>query len=188
MEKNKNIDICVRLNHFAVYLKHNIVNQLHFNLKKKKKLLSDQGCIGLDFVNPCPPDHPAVFILAPGRGHRYRSPGHPPPTAPCWDTSSSCVSREKRNVCSVHSKRCPQIPPPNLLLLWFTLASFYLHELVYFSFCACMWLWSGVTFLYALDKKQWEEKIGNCLRINGHWLYQPLSAACSGSGQCRPGE
>ena len=112
MEKNKNIDICVWLNHFAVYLKHNIVNQLHFNLKKKKKLLSDQGCIGLDFVNPCPPDHPAVFILAPGRGHRYRSPGHPPPTAPCWDTSSSCVSREKRNVCSVHSKRCPQIPPP----------------------------------------------------------------------------
>ena len=155
---------------------------------KKKMLFSDQGWIGLDFVNPCPPGSPCSAHSSLWKGTQIQVPWTPAPApAPCWDTSSSCVSREKRNVRSVHSKHCPQsLPHHHLLLLWFILASFYLHELVYVSFHACTWLWSGVTFLCALDKKQWEEKIGNCLRINGHWLYQLLSAASS--GQCRPGE
>ena len=183
MEKNKNIDIYVWLNHFAIYLKHNIVNQLHFNWKKM--LFSDQGWIGLDFVNPCPPGSPCSAHSSPWKGAQIQVPWTPP--LPLAGTSPPVVCPGRRGMCVLciaSIAHNPPAPPPPASLIHSCVL--YLHELVYFSFHACTWLWSGITFLYALDKKQWEEKIGNCLRINGHWLYQPLSAASS--GQCRPGQ
>lgn len=137
-------------------------------------------------MNPCPPGSPCSGVhSSPLEGGTDAG----PLASPCWDTSSTCASREEKGTGIQWVASIAHRPPfscfcDSLIRILFTLAFFYPPELVYSSFTPVRDYGQALHF-YALSKKQWEEKIGNCLRINGHWLYWPLSAAMTSADRER---